>query len=210
MNFFGKKPTIKEQMRDNDRMMRRTQRDIEKDRRDLEKQEKKLELDIKNLAKQGNKQGCVILAKQLVQVRKQKARTYTTSSKISSVGAQSKAMGSNVAIAGAMKSTTQAMGAINKQMNPQQVMKMMTEFEKESTKMDMSEEMINDSLDNILDESGDEEEQDAVVQQVLDEIGIEISGKLIAAPAARKEALGEPTTLPTDDELERQLAQLRT
>ena len=33
------------------------------------------------------------------------------------------------------------MGAINKQMNPQQVMKMMQKFEEESTKMDMSEEM---------------------------------------------------------------------
>jgi len=38
--------------------------------------------------------------------------------------------------------------------------------------------VVNDSLDDILDESGDEEEQDAVVSQVLDEIGIEISGKV--------------------------------
>jgi len=37
---------------------------------------------------------------------------------------------------------------------------------------------VNDSLDDILGESGDEEEQDAVVSQVLDEIGIEISGKV--------------------------------
>lgn len=31
-----------EQIRDNDRMLRKTQRDIEKDRRELEKQEKQL------------------------------------------------------------------------------------------------------------------------------------------------------------------------
>jgi len=37
---------------------------------------------------------------------------------------------------------------------------------------------VNDSLDDILGESGDEEEEDAVVSQVLDEIGIEISGKV--------------------------------
>ena len=37
---------------------------------------------------------------------------------------------------------------------------------------------VNDTLDDILDESGDEEEQDAIVNQVLDEIGIEISGKV--------------------------------
>ena len=37
---------------------------------------------------------------------------------------------------------------------------------------------MNDTLESILDESGDEEEQDAIVNQVLDEIGIEISGKV--------------------------------
>ena len=38
--------------------------------------------------------------------------------------------------------------------------------------------VVNETLDSILDESGDEEEQEAVVNQVLDEIGIEISGKV--------------------------------
>ena len=43
-------------------------------------------------------------------------------------------------------------------------------------------------MDDIFDESGDEEEQDAVVSQVLDEIGIEISGKVctpVIAPGLR-------------------------
>ena len=38
--------------------------------------------------------------------------------------------------------------------------------------------VVNDTLDEMLDESGDEEEQDAIVTQVLDEIGIDISGKV--------------------------------
>ena len=40
--------------------------------------------------------------------------------------------------------------------------------------------IVNDTLESVFDESGDEEEQDAIVSQVLDEIGIEISGKVIA------------------------------
>lgn len=39
---------------------------------------------------------------------------------------------------------------------------------------------VNDTLDDILTESGDEEEQDAVVNQILDEIGIEITDKVCA------------------------------
>ena len=42
--------------------------------------------------------------------------------------------------------------------------------------------VVNETLDSILDESGDEEEQEAVVNQVLDEIGIEISGKVRRGP----------------------------
>ncbi len=37
---------------------------------------------------------------------------------------------------------------------------------------------VNDALDDILDDSGDEEESDAIVTQVLDEIGIDIEGKV--------------------------------
>jgi charged multivesicular body protein 2B len=51
-------------------------RDVERDRRELERDEKKLELEIKKAAKAGNKQVCTVLAKQLIQLRKQKARTY--------------------------------------------------------------------------------------------------------------------------------------
>lgn len=42
--------------------------------------------------------------------------------------------------------------------------------------------IVNDTLDDILGESGDEEESDAVVSQVLDEIGIEITGKVKPLP----------------------------
>lgn len=38
--------------------------------------------------------------------------------------------------------------------------------------------VVNDSLDDMLADSGDEEETNAIVDKVLDEIGIEVSGKV--------------------------------
>merc|ERR1719244_2462103 len=99
-------------------------------------------------------------------------------------------MASQVKMAEAMKDTTKVMGNMNKVMKPQHVMKNMQAFERESAKLGMSEEMMNDTLDDILNESGDEEEEDAIVSQVLDEIGIEISDKLSAAPSASKGSVG--------------------
>ncbi|KAG8193894.1 hypothetical protein JTE90_011453 [Oedothorax gibbosus] len=214
MSFFSKKPTVEESMREQNRILRRATRDVEKTRRDLERQEKQLELEIKKAAKQGNKQVLTVLAKNLVSVRKQKARTYNATSQITNVGSTTKAMASSAKLANIMSTTTKTMGAVNKQMNPQGIAKTMQDFEKESMKMGMTEEILDDTLNDILTESGDEEEEDAVVNQVLDEIGIEISGKMAKAPLAHRGQLGEASSnksnIPTDEELERQLAQLRT
>ena len=87
-------------------------------------------------------------------------------------------MGANVKMSQAMAETSKTMTNMNKMMNPQQVAKTMQEFDVANTKMGMTEEMMNDALDDMLNESGDEEEGDAIVNQVLDEIGIEISGKV--------------------------------
>ena len=80
--------------------MRRTNRGLERDRAQLEKgnlpfipafskneilEEKKLEAEIKRAAKQGNKDACKVLAKQLVNLRKQKTRSYAAGAKMSSM-----------------------------------------------------------------------------------------------------------------------------
>lgn len=39
---------------------------------------------------------------------------------------------------------------------------------------------VNDTLDDLFEDSGDEEESQDIVNQVLDEIGIEITGKVSA------------------------------
>lgn len=44
---------------------------------------------------------------------------------------------------------------------------------------------VNDTLDEIFDASGDEEESEDIVNQVLDEIGIEISGKVRKSKSER-------------------------
>ena len=132
----------------------------------------------------------------------------------------------------AMAETSKTMTNMNKLMNPQQVAKTMQEFDVANTKMGMTEEMMNDALDDMLNESGDEEEGDAIVNQVLDEIGIEISGEVFSslkvllrfnhlflfqlneAPSAARGTLGAETiskkNKEADEEIERMLAQLKS
>merc|ERR1719228_1144591 len=152
-----------------------------------------LEAEIKKAAKMGNKQAATVLAKQLINVRKQKTRTYNMNSKVQAAGSTAKAMGANVKLSQAMAETSKTMTNMNKLMNPQQVAKTMQDFDIANTKMGMTEEMMNDALDDI---------------------GIEISGKLNEAPSAARGKVGADTiskkNKEADDEIERMLAQLKS
>lgn len=210
MAFFKKK-TVDDIIKEQSKELRGTQRQITRDRTALERQEKQLEAEIKKMAKTGNKDACKILAKQLVQLRKQKNRTYAVSSKVTSMSTQTKLMNSQMKMAGAMSSTAKTMQAVNKKMDPQKTLKTMQDFQKENMKMGMTEDLINDTLDECFDESGDEEETQGIVDQVLDEIGIEISGKMARTPAAGKSvpsAASSSKATMSDDEIERQLRAL--
>lgn len=50
--------------------------------------------------------------------------------------------------------------------------KMMADFEKENAKTDIMQEIMGDTIDDALGDDATEDEEAAVVNQVLDEIGI--------------------------------------
>uniref|UniRef100_A0A1I8GKR2 Charged multivesicular body protein 2b n=2 Tax=Macrostomum lignano TaxID=282301 RepID=A0A1I8GKR2_9PLAT len=208
---FWKKPTVQEQMRANDRELKKTQRDLERDRGHLEREEKRIEGEIKKAAKQGNKEACSVLAKQLVRLRQQKTRSYAMGSKVSAVGTQQKVMGANLKMADAMKTTTKTMGQMNKAISPEDTMKTMRQFQESNMKMEMSEETMNEALDDIFAGSDDEAEQDKVVAQVLDEIGIDMNAQMSKAPstsAATPGAAAASSSKDDDEEMLKRLAGL--
>lgn len=211
MASLFKKQTVEDAIKAQNRELRGTHRQLARDRAALEKEEKQIEMEIKKMAKAGNKDACKILAKQLVQLRKQKTRSYACGSKITSMSTQTKLMNSQMKMAGAMAKTTKTMQAVNKKMDPKKTLQTMQNFQKENMKMGMTEEMMNDTLDDLFEESGDEEESEGIVNQVLDEIGIEISGKMVGAPSAGRglpSAAASKSAGLSDEEIERQLRAL--
>lgn len=104
-------------------------------------------MEIKKAAKEGNKDACTVLAKQLLQLRKQKNRTYAANSKITSVGFQNKAMGANIALSNAMGTTSKTMGEMNKIMRPDKIAGDMRAFQQANMKMEMTDEMSMPTID---------------------------------------------------------------
>ena len=52
--------------------------------------------------------------------------------------------------------------------------------------MDMKQEMMDDTMDGVMGEEGEEEETDEIINQVLDEIGINLTGQLGNLPTGER------------------------
>ena len=64
------------------------------------------------------------------------------------------------------------MQSMNAQMNMPQLQAIMREFEMQSDQLEQKQEMMEDAMDSALDEGDEDEEADALVNQVFEEIGI--------------------------------------
>lgn len=73
-----------------------------------------------------------------------------------------------------MKGATTLLGSMNRSMNLPALQRIAMEFEKENDIMDQRQEVMDDAIDDVtgLD---DETESDEVVNQVLDEIGVDMN-----------------------------------
>ena len=88
---------------------------------------------------------------------------------------------SQEAMSQAMKGVTKALTKMNQKVNLPGLQKIMAEFMKENERSEMTQEMIGDTIDDALADEGTAEEEEAVVNQVLDELGV---GAIDATPTA--------------------------
>ena len=70
------------------------------------------------------------------------------------------------AVAQSMGTASKAMAAVGAANNPQEIQKIMMQFQKENAKMDMTGEMMEDALDSAFDNGEEEDEADEVMNQV--------------------------------------------
>merc|ERR1719293_374447 len=135
------------------------------------------------MAKAGQMDAVKIMAKDLVRTRKYVKKFMLMRANIQAVSLKIQTLKSQNSMAQATKGVTKAM-MMMKQMKLPEIQKIMQEFEKQSEIMDMKEEMMSDVIDDALGDEDDEEESDAIVNQVLDELGLQLTDQLTGVPTA--------------------------
>lgn len=212
---FGKRLTPQERLRKHQRALEKAQRELDRERIKLEQQEKKLIADIKKSAKNGQIGAAKIQAKDLVRTRKYVQKFYQMRTQLQAVSLRIQTVRSNEQMMQSMKGATVLLGSMNRQMNLPALQRIAMEFERENNIMDQREEMMTDAIDEVsgLDE---EEETDDVLNQVLDEIGVDLSGQLKDAPSELGSRNAEPERIAQaigggseDDDLEARFKQLK-
>ena len=210
---MGQKLTVKEQMRRNSRAVKKAIREVEREHKALERAQKKLVTDIKKLAKQGQMNAVKIMAKDLVRNKRFCTKMLEMRSQLWGVQQRMSEMKSTQAMASAMQNAATAMVRMNKQMNLPAMQRIMKQFAMESEKMEMTQEMMGDAMDDAMGDDEDEEETDAIVEQVLAEIGLDMTGNIEAAPSTSLQTSEPATKEPEEDaavsELEARLDNLR-
>ncbi|KAF8629494.1 hypothetical protein AX15_003411 [Amanita polypyramis BW_CC] len=122
------------------------------------------------------------MAKDLIRSRRYINKFHQMRTQLQAIGLRIQTLRSNEQMADAMRGATRAMASMNRGLNLPVIQRIMNEFERESSTMDMKEEIISDTVDDVMDEEEDEEEGDKVLKEVLDEIGVNVSQQLVDTP----------------------------
>ncbi|KAF9612932.1 hypothetical protein IFM89_004348 [Coptis chinensis] len=80
-------------------------------------------------------------------LRQQTANLQGSRAQMRGIATHTQEMCANTAVATGMKGATKVMGAMNKQMAPAKQAKVIQEFQRQSTQMDMTIEMMSDAID---------------------------------------------------------------
>jgi len=183
--LFGRQLTPQQMLRKYKQILNRAVRNVDRERVGMERQEKKLISDIKKTAKEGQMDAVKIMAKDLVQTRRNIKKFMLMKANLQGVQNKIVTLGSQNAISEAMRGITLALRQMNQQLQLPRIQRILQEFEKQSMVMDMKEEMMSETIDDAMDGEDDEEEKDAIVAQIFDELGLQLTDQLSELPEAK-------------------------
>jgi len=194
MGLFGKDPkhSPREQVREWTSKLRKQTYVLDRQIRGIQRKEAEVKLSLKQAAKRGDKDVCVILAKEIVHARKAVNRINATKAQLNSVILSVQQQAALVRVAGAMEKSSEVMKAMHNLVHIAEISAVMRELSREMMKAGIIEEMVEETMENVGGEEEDlEEEVAAEVDKVLFEL---TAGQLGAAPNAVSDSLPSTST----------------
>ncbi|CAK6450351.1 unnamed protein product [Pipistrellus nathusii] len=191
MGLFGKtqEKLPKEMVNEWSLKIRKEMRVVDRQIRDIQREEEKVKHSVKDAAKKGQKDVCVVLAKEMIRSRKAVSKLYASKAHMNSVLMGMKNQLAVLRVAGSLQKSTEVMKAMQTLVKIPEIQATMRELSKEMTKAGIIEEMLEDTFESIE----DQEEMEEAAEMGIDKILFEITaGALGKAPSKVTNALPEP------------------
>nr|XP_033808035.1 charged multivesicular body protein 3 isoform X8 [Geotrypetes seraphini] len=169
--------------------IRKEMRVIDRQIRDIQREEEKVKRSIKDAAKKGHKDVCVVLAKEIIRSRKAVSKLYASKAHMNSVLMGMKNQLAVLRVAGSLQKSTEVMKAMQNLVKIPEIQATMRELSKEMTKAGIIEEMLEDTFESMDDQEEMEEEAEMEIDKILFDI---TAGALGKAPSKVTDALPEP------------------
>ena len=147
----------KEEAKQNKRIIDRAVRQIEREQKKMQGMEAKQLKEIKALAQKNQHGPAKILAKDLVRTRAQVNQFYSMTSQLKAISNKLMQAQMSQTMVDALKGVNSVMSKVNENMDIHSIRDVLKEFAKQSEKMEMQQEMMNDNMDMAM---GDGETED--------------------------------------------------
>ncbi|KAJ8269412.1 hypothetical protein COCON_G00120190 [Conger conger] len=191
--------------------IRKEMRVIDRQIRDIQREQEKVKRSIKDAAKKGQRDVCIVLAKEMVQSKRAVNKLYTSKAHMNSVLLSMKNQLSVLRVAGSLQKSTEVMKSMQSLVKIPEIQATMRELSKEMMKAGIIEEMLEDTFEGMEDEDEMEEAAEEEVDKILFEI---TAGALGKAPSKVTDALPEVeaqgATAASEDEAEEDLEEMQS
>ncbi|XP_059908377.1 charged multivesicular body protein 3 isoform X2 [Gadus macrocephalus] len=184
---------------------------IDRQIRDIQREEEKVKRSIKDAGKKGQRDVCIILAKELIQSRRAVSKLYASKAQMNSVLLSMKNQLAVVRVAGALQKSTEVMKAMQSLVKIPEIQATMRDLSKEMMKAGIIEEMMEDTFESMEDGEDMEEAAEEEVDKILFDI---TAGALGKAPSKVTDALPEMeaqgATAASEDESEEDIEEMQS
>lgn len=191
--LFAPKQTPTELLQECKKSIRAATREIERAQEELNEKKAIKEQELKIYAKRGEVETARVLAKDLVRMRGSIAKFHALLGELQSVEVNLITMSSTEAMSGAMRSAALSMQRMNRAQSLPALQNIIKTFGKEQDQLNRKQDMMNEAMDDVFEPN--EQEENALVDQVLDEVGIRAAEQLGAVPTG---IAGGNSNLPAD------------
>lgn len=193
-NIFGTRATPHELLRKNQAAVNRVLRELEREKQKMAQQESKLITEIRRMAKEGRGEAVKILIKDLIRSRSYVKKFNMMKANFRAISMKILTFRSYNSMLETMNAITMALRAMNRHFHLPQLQKILHDLETEYDVSEVKESMVRHEIDNVFGEDDDDEESEAVMNNILDELGLDISDQLAALPPAQNSDLASLQT----------------